>query len=172
MKKKFETKLFQTSFLLLSIVHINAPLAAARHNPSKLGFCSRLAQTFVYVILLGKYSNSQTKFKKRGHFFYIITPSGIPALYCGRLYNHACISARHCLSPKESWRATRREPRALRKPTAQVRYVLWWWQGAWKVLRSEINVFDIKAKKKFETISFQTSFSCFVTPIGFKPITF
>ena len=34
------------------------------------------------------------------------------------------------------------------------------------------NVFDIKAKKKFETISFQTSFSCFVTPIGFKPITF
>ena len=37
MKKKFETKLFQTSFLLLSIVHINAPLAAARHNPSKLG---------------------------------------------------------------------------------------------------------------------------------------
>ena len=48
MKKKFETKLFQTSFLLLSIVHINAPLAAARHNPSKLGFCSRLAQTFYF----------------------------------------------------------------------------------------------------------------------------
>ena len=36
----------------------------------------------------------------------------------------------------------------------------------------KINVFDIKAKKKFETISFQTSFSYFVTPIGFKPITF
>ena len=31
-----------------TIVHINAPLAAARHNPSKLGFCSRLAQTFVF----------------------------------------------------------------------------------------------------------------------------
>ena len=27
--------------------HINAPLAAARHNPSKLGFCSRHAQTFI-----------------------------------------------------------------------------------------------------------------------------
>ena len=26
----------------------NRRLAAARHNPSKLGFCSRLAQTFVF----------------------------------------------------------------------------------------------------------------------------
>ena len=50
MKKKFETKLFQTSFLLLSIVHINAPLAAARHSPSKLGLCARLAQTFVFMV--------------------------------------------------------------------------------------------------------------------------
>ena len=37
--------LFFSSF---TIVHINAPLAAARHNPSKLGFCSRLAQTLVF----------------------------------------------------------------------------------------------------------------------------
>ena len=29
-------------------VHIHAPLAAARHNPSKLGFCARLAQTFIF----------------------------------------------------------------------------------------------------------------------------
>ena len=35
-------------------VHINAPLAAARHNPSKLGFCSRLAQTFLKMRLLAK----------------------------------------------------------------------------------------------------------------------
>ena len=27
-------------------VHINAPLAAARHSPSKLGLCAHLAQTF------------------------------------------------------------------------------------------------------------------------------
>ena len=30
-----------------SNVHIHAPLAAARHSPSKLGLCARLAQTFV-----------------------------------------------------------------------------------------------------------------------------
>ena len=29
-------------------------LAAARHNPSKLGFCSRLAQTFLKMRLLAK----------------------------------------------------------------------------------------------------------------------
>ena len=29
-------------------VHIHAPLAAARHSPSKLVLCARLAQTFIF----------------------------------------------------------------------------------------------------------------------------
>ena len=45
---------FSLVFWLNEIVHINAPLAAARHNPSKLGFCSRLAQTFLKMRLLAK----------------------------------------------------------------------------------------------------------------------
>ena len=69
--------------LSILIVHINAPfldisgcarqyeqallhslarkLAAARHNPSKLGFCSRLAQTFVFnrrFLAMAEYSSS------------------------------------------------------------------------------------------------------------------
>ena len=31
---------------LYKLVHIHAPSAAARHSPSKLGLCARLAQTF------------------------------------------------------------------------------------------------------------------------------
>ena len=31
-------------------VHIHAPLATARHSPSKLGLCTRLAQTFVLLL--------------------------------------------------------------------------------------------------------------------------
>ena len=79
-------RLVKRMFMLLSIliVHINAPfldisgcarqyeqallhslarkLAAARHNPSKLGFCSRLAQTFdfwIFQTVLLRYLNDK-----------------------------------------------------------------------------------------------------------------
>ena len=41
-----DTSVWHPLYTCCCCVHINAPLAAARHNPSKLGFCSRLAQTF------------------------------------------------------------------------------------------------------------------------------
>ena len=57
-------------------VHINAPLAAARHNPSKLGFCSRLAQTFLKMRLLAKLI--ATAKHQRG-----TRPTARPSLFCG-----------------------------------------------------------------------------------------
>ena len=72
-------------------VHINAPLATARHNPSKLGFCSRLAQTFSICVLVCEAPIVIQKFLKVRFSFDIFgcARQYEQALYCTRLHENS-----------------------------------------------------------------------------------